>query len=136
MPIDPIGIRECTCTPLPHYDGPAVDCDVHGLPSAAYEAGRQAAWTEAKSLLDAGFNYGYLAGRSDPVDTTAIVKHQVELLESLLAEQSQELDADGRPMGPPYYVINDDGARWFIESALAKIHGSIPAEQSGDQDGR
>lgn len=85
-------------------------------------------WHHAASLAIAALNR-----RPDPsaapVDTAAIATAQAELLEDLLDAQDQETDLDGRPTGPPYYVIGGDGARWFIESALAKSRDSVSPEQ-------
>jgi len=48
----PAGRAECICPTGPMFEGPVVDCDVHGQPSAAYQAGMAALDVEADRLLD------------------------------------------------------------------------------------
>lgn len=43
---------KCTCPSGPAFEGPQVDCDVHGLPSAAYAAGQASATVPYDSTLD------------------------------------------------------------------------------------
>lgn len=48
-----LGDRQCVCAPVPaDFDGPLAVCDVHGLPSAAYQQGIADARQAARDVLD------------------------------------------------------------------------------------
>jgi hypothetical protein len=77
------GGRTCSCGST--YEGPAVDCDVHGSPSKAYKAGERVAWQDAQHLLKSanadGYNEGLAAKRQHalteighPVDRQALIE--------------------------------------------------------------
>lgn len=50
-----------------------------------------------------------------------VQKARIDELENMLGAQDQEVDLDGRPMFPPYYVINGDGERYMIESRITAL---------------
>jgi hypothetical protein len=43
---------ECSCGSGPDYDGPQVECDLHGQPSAAYDAGARESLGNFAAVLD------------------------------------------------------------------------------------
>lgn len=89
--VEASGEPTCSCEQSTlTYDGPRVDCDVHGLPSAAFEAGRRQGAQEERDAAEHRRKSG------------AIIMPQSDLIEILrtagygISEDKSEAPEEGR----------------------------------------